>query len=63
MRGGELGREIADLIGVREQDQVGFRGFDHLAEREREAVGRVFFEQVVFDGEDFVELVGGEFVG
>ena len=32
-RRGELGREIADLIGVREQHQVGLGGFDHLAER------------------------------
>ena len=48
---------------MREQHQVGLCGLDHLAEREREAVGRVFFEEVVFDGEYFVELVGGEVVG
>ena len=46
-----------------EQDQIGFRGFDYLAEGQRVGVGRVFFQEVVFDGEDFVELVGGELVG
>ena len=29
----------------------------------RESVGRVFFEQVVLDEKNFVELIGGEFVG
>ena len=55
-RGGELGSEIAHLVGVREEDEVGLRGFDNLTQRERESVRRVFFEQVVFDEQNFVEL-------
>ena len=55
-RRGELGREIANLVGVRQQDQIGLRAFDHLAQRERVSVGRVFFEQVVLDEQHFVEL-------
>ncbi len=58
-----LRREIADLIGVREKHQVGLGLRDGLRERDGEAVGRVLFEQVVLDEEDFGELVGGEFVG
>ncbi len=45
------------------RDQVGFRGFDYLTQSQGEAVGRVFFQEVVFDGEDFVELVGREVGG
>jgi hypothetical protein len=34
-----------------------------LLEGQRKTVGRVFIEKVVFDEEDFVELVRGELVG
>ena len=48
---------------MREQNQIGLHRFDDLLEGQRKTVGSVFVEQVVFDEQDFVELVGGELVG
>src|SRR5580692_7926955 len=62
-RGRQLGREIADLIAVGEKNQVGFAEFDDLTQSQGEAVWRVFFQELVFDGEDFIELVGREVGG
>ena len=55
-RRGQLRREIAHLVGVRQQHQVGLGLRDRLAERDGEAVGRVVFEQVVLDQQHFGEL-------
>jgi hypothetical protein len=61
-RSGELGSEITHLVGVREQDKVGLRGFDYLAQRERKSVRSVFIQEIVLDEKDFVELERGDFV-
>ena len=61
--GGERGREVADLIGVREDDECGVRVLDELLERGDEAVRRVGLEQGVIDAVDLVELLGGELGG
>ncbi len=47
---------------MRQQDQIGLGAFDHLTQRDRKTVRRVFFEQVVFDEKYFVELITGELV-
>ena len=60
---GELGREVADLIGVREENQIGLGGLDDLLERDAVTVGRVGFQQVVLDEENFGDVFGGEFIG
>ena len=62
-RRGQLRREIAHLIGVRQQHEIRLRAFDHLAQRDAIAVRRVFLEQIVLDQQDFVELLAGQFVG
>ena len=59
----EFGSEIADLISVREKDEIGFGGVDDLLESDAVAVGRVGFEEVVFDLEDFGDVFCGEFDG
>ena len=46
-----------------EEDEVGLGGVDDLLEGEAIAVGRVGFEEVVFDGEDFGDVFCGEFIG
>ena len=38
-RRGESGGEVADLVRVREKDEVGLSGFDDLLERDGKAVG------------------------
>ena len=62
-RGRELRREIADLVGVRQQHQIGLGAVDYLAKGEGETVGGVALEQVVLGEQDFVEFVGGEIFG
>ena len=42
-RGGEFGSEVADLIGVGEEDEIGLGGVDDLLEGDAETVGRVVF--------------------
>ena len=59
----EFRREIAHLIGVRQQHEIRLRAFDHLPQRDGIAVRRVLREQVVFDEKHFVELVAGKLVG
>jgi hypothetical protein len=59
---GEFRREVADLIGVREENEIRLRGLDDLLERDAVAVGRVVFEQVVLDEQNFSNVFGGEFV-
>ena len=48
-RRGQLRREIAHLIRVRQQDQIRLRLRDNLPERERVSVRRVRSEQIVLD--------------
>ncbi len=62
-RRGQLRREIAHLIGVRQQDQIGLGLRDGLLQRVRVSVRRVGGEQIVLDEQNFVELGGGEFIG
>ena len=59
----ELGSEVAHLVGVRQENEVGLGGFDRLAQGERETVRRVLFEQIVFGEQHFVELEAGEIIG
>src|SRR5262249_34928006 len=48
-RGGQLRREVADLIGMRKENQIGPGGFDDLFERDAVAIGGVSVQQVVLD--------------
>jgi hypothetical protein len=48
---------------VREQDEIGLDALDYLTQSDRESVRCVFFEQVVFDEENFIELRARELVG
>ena len=45
----QLRREIAHLIGVRQQNEIRLRVFDRLAQRAAITVGRVFRKQVMLD--------------
>src|SRR5579859_3035366 len=60
---GEFRREIADLIRVRKQNEIGLCGFDGLLERDTVSVGRVVGEKIVIDGKNFGDGFGGEFFG
>jgi hypothetical protein len=62
-RSGELGSEIADLISVRHENEIGLCGFDYLVQSERKSVRRVFIQEIVLDEKDFVELERRDFVG
>ena len=62
-RRGQLRREIAHLVCVRQKTRSGFADSIDLPSAMREAVGRVLREQIVLDEEHFVELIAGEFVG
>jgi hypothetical protein len=44
---------------VGEEDEIGFPGGDYLGERKAIGIGRVGFQQIVFDGEDFGYVFGG----
>ena len=55
-RSGQLGREIAHLVSVREEDQIGLGLRDGLLQRERKSVWRIAVEQVVLDEQNFLEL-------
>src|SRR5271168_2528461 len=57
---GERGREVANLVGVRKEDECGVRVPDQLLERGHEAVRGVGLEQTVLDAVDPVELLGRE---
>src|SRR5712691_2942376 len=46
-RCGELGSEVAHLVGMREKNQVGLRRGKDWSQRWRRAVGRVGVQQVV----------------
>ena len=61
-RGRELRREVAHLVCVWEEDQIRLRRFDHLTQCNRKPIRRVFFKQVVFDQQNFVELKAGQLV-
>ncbi len=61
--GGEFGSEVAHLIGVREQNQIGLGGLDDLRQSEAVAVGRVGFEQIVLDEQNFGDIFGGQVFG
>src|SRR5215467_10477867 len=60
--GGEFGSEIADLIGMRKQNEIGLCGFDDLLESNTEAFRRVGFEQIMLDEQNFGYVFRGEFV-
>ena len=63
-RGGELGREIADLIGVRQQPPIGLGAESIIWRRARvKPSGVQRLEQVVLGEQDFVEFVRGEIFG
>ena len=57
----EFRRKIADLIRMREQDEIGLRGFDDLLERDAISVWSVVGEQFIFDGENFRDGFSCEF--
>ena len=56
-QGGELGSEIAHLVGVRKENQIGFGAIRSPAQGERRIRRRVVFEQVVFDEQNFGEFL------
>ncbi len=53
---GQLGREVADLIGVRKQHDGRADFADQLFQRRGEAVGGVGGEQRMLDGIDVIQL-------
>ena len=62
-RCGQFRREIAHLISVRQQDQIGLSLRDGLLERNRISVRRVRCEQIVFDKQHFIEIHCRQFIG
>ena len=56
----ERGGEVADLVGVGEDDVCGRDVADELLEREDVAVGGVDVEERVGDGVDLAERCGGD---
>src|SRR5262249_15350171 len=60
---GKFRREIAHLVGVREEHEVRLGGFDDLLERGAKTVGSVGVEYVVLDEEHFSDVLGGDFHG
>ncbi len=62
-RRGQLGREIAHLISVRQQHQIGLGLRDHLLESDGVAIGRVRREQIVLNEQHFIELAGRKLAG
>ncbi len=55
--GRKFGREVAYLIGVREKDEVRLGGLDHLLEGDAVSIGRVGFEQIVLNEQDFRDVL------
>ncbi len=60
---GQLRREIAHLVGVREEHNRRIDFADQLLERGRVAVGRVGCQQRMFDSVDPVQLLASQFTG
>ena len=58
--GGEARREVAHLVGVRENDIAGLEFLDELFERRYVTVRSVIFEQRVLDAIALVELLACE---
>ena len=59
----DLGREIARLIGMRQDDERWTQSFDHLLQGGGVAVRRVRLQRGVIGGNDFLNLCGGELCG
>ena len=57
----QFGREVAHLVGVREQHHIRFGLRDELLQRGGIAVRRVVFQQIVVDGVDFLQLLRRQF--
>ena len=55
-RCGQLRREVAHLVSVRQQDQIGLRLRDGLLQRDCVPVRSVRGEQIVLDQQNFIEL-------
>ncbi len=62
-RGGKLWRKIANLVGVRKQNQVRLSRFNHLLQRDTIPVRGVILQQVVFDQQHFRDILSRKFVG
>ena len=61
--GRQLGSKIAHLIGVRKQNQVGFRRGNDLRQRERISIGRVGFEEVMLYQQNFRDIFARQVLG
>src|SRR5579872_995865 len=48
---------------MREKDEIGLGGFDDLLESDAVAVGRIVFEQIIFDQQNFGDVLGRKIVG
>src|SRR5580698_10006215 len=59
----KLGNKVADLVGVRHQDELRLLGFEELLEGGGEGVGGVGLEFRGFDVVDLRDLLGGNFGG
>ena len=62
-RSRQLGREVAHLIGVRHENQIGLGLRDGLGQRQRKTVRSVFLEQVVLDQQHFGPCGGRQLIG
>ena len=60
---GQRGREVAHLVGMREQDVSGRLRLDELFEGGRVAVGRVRAEERMLQADDFAGVAGCGFGG
>ena len=57
---GQRRREVARLVGVRQEHALGLLGRDQLREREHEAVGGVVLQRGIVDDDDFGDVGGGD---
>ena len=62
-RGGKFGDEVAHLVGVRHQDELGLFAGNELLERGDEGIGRIGFELCVLDGIDPGDFLRRDFSG
>ena len=60
---GEFGREVANLIGMRKKHQCGIDLANQLLKRRGVSVGRVSCEEIMLDGVDALQFLGGKFIG
>ena len=55
--------KVADLIGMRKQNQIRLGGGDDLGKRDAVTIGRVRFQQVVLYQQDFGDIFCRQFFG